>query len=268
MTLQAVEALDHLHGEVVAPMVDSLTDEEWRLETSCEGWRVHEVIAHMSSTFLGLVEPPEPEGSEAPEVTAEEGIELLLRPRRDWSADAVREEYQAVVWNALDALRAMQEPGIADTVVALADLGEYPTHMMANAFAFDHYCHLRVDLLSPTGPLERTVEPATDAGVRPGIDWMLAGLPQMQPRQWHAFCALGEPVTLALTGPGGGEWTVSPSGAADITVAEGAGASSTATSTAHDFVSWGTTRRAWRDHVELTGPTSPLEALLDTMNIV
>ncbi len=83
-------------------------------------------------------------------------------------------------------------------------------HMMANAFAFDHYCHLYIDILSPEGPLPANLDEATDDMVRPGIEWMIAGMPQMQPTELAAVVT--EPLELELTGPGGGTWTIQPAG--------------------------------------------------------
>ena len=51
----------------------------------------------------------------------------------------------------------------------LADLGTYPMHMVANAFAFDHYCHLRIDPAA-----QATVESSAHDFVRWGTercDW-------------------------------------------------------------------------------------------------
>ena len=70
-------------------------------------------------------------------------------------------------------MTALQEEPTASTMVPLADLGTYPLHMMANAFAFDHYCHLYVDILAPEGPLTIEVDPGNDEMIRPGIEWMI-----------------------------------------------------------------------------------------------
>ena len=81
----------------------------------------------------------------------------------------------------LATLTALQDEPLASTVIPLADLGSYPMHLLADAYTFDHYCHLRVDLLSPRGPIERELAPADDTLIAPAVGWMLAGIPQMQP---------------------------------------------------------------------------------------
>ena len=44
--------------------------------------------------------------------------------------------------------------------MTMADLGTYQMHQLTDAYAFDVYCHLRVDVLGPRGPIEREVQDA------------------------------------------------------------------------------------------------------------
>jgi hypothetical protein len=126
--------------------------------------------------------------------------------------------------------------------------------MLADAFAFDIWGHLYIDLLAPTGPVQRDVPQPEDEFLRPGISWMLAGLPQMCPA---VSKVLDRPLTLHLTGPGGGQWTLQP-GEPHLVVAEGSSpdAAATASSAAVEFVLWGTARVPWRDVVLLEGDTA------------
>lgn len=266
MTQQAVAALRSIH-ERVERLVTTLDAEDWSRASLCDGWRVQDVFAHMSSNMKETVDPtPPPEG--APDMKAEAAMEALIEPRRDWTPDQLLEEYRQYSEGWLGAMAAMQEEPTASTEAPLADLGTHPLHLVANAFAFDHYCHLWIDLLAPQGPLEVEVEPPTDDIVRPGIDWMLAGMPQMQPAELAAVVT--DPLALELTGPGGGSWVIGP--AADdgiITVTEGTGdVAATITSSAHDFVSWGTKRSDWRPACQLTGNAEAAKAFLDTVNII
>ena len=157
---------------------------------------------------------------------------------------------------------------MASMAAPVADLGTYQLHSLANAFAFDHYCHLRIDLLAPTGPLADTLPAATDAEVRPGVEWMLIGMPQMQPAELAA--AVTQPLGLRLTGAGGGEWTIQPAGADGlIGITDGiASAAATVSSSAHDFVRWGTKRCDWRECCSVDGDSAYAAAVLDTLNIV
>lgn len=184
------------------------------------------------------------------------------------SARILVAEYDQYVDGWIAGLSAMQEESIASTVTPLADLGEYPLHLLANAFAFDHYCHLWIDLLGDDGPLDAsTIEP-THEMVRPGIDWMIAGLPRMQPAEMAE--TITQPLRLELTGPGGGSWLLTPAQAGGLVGADEVDGEvvATITSTAHDFVSWGTQRSSWRDHCSIDGDAAAAEPFLDALNII
>jgi hypothetical protein len=139
--------------------------------------------------------------------------------------------------------------------------------ILPSTFLFDAYCHLRHDVLAPTGPIERPQPPRDEQRLRPTLEWMLAGLP------WMCADALApvvqRPLTLELSGPGGGTWTIAPS-PERVSVTEGADPSGAATvrSTTHDFVVWGTKRRPWRDSVEVEGDEAYAAAVLDAVKII
>jgi hypothetical protein len=146
----------------------------------------------------------------------------------------------------------------------MSELGTYPMHALADAFAFDMWCHFYIDLLSPTGPVQRTYQEPEDELLQPAIGWMLTGLPQMCPA---VSTVLDRPLGLELTGPGGGRWTLQPGDV--MAVVEGStDASVVVTSSAVDFVLWGTTRVPWRDCVSLAGDAAYAEQVLDQINIV
>jgi len=161
----------------------------------------------------------------------------------------------------------MQDPPVAASPLTVADLGTYEMHLLADAYAFDLYCHLRVDVLAPDGPIERDVPPADDARVRPAVGWMLAGLPQMQ---GDAFSFVDRPIGLDLDGPGGGAWLIGPVDGGRLAVEPGelGAAAATITSSAQAFVVWGTKRADWRRHVQLDGDRELGTRFLDTLNIV
>jgi hypothetical protein len=163
------------------------------------------------------------------------------------------------------ALAAMQDEPLASTPITLTDLGTYPMHALADAFAFDLWCHLTVDLLAPTGPVARPRPEATDDLLGPGIGWMITGLPQMCP---SVSKVLDRPMGLRLTGPGGGEWTLMPDEPHLAVVPGLQGPVATATSSATDFVLWGTTRAPWRNFARLEGDLRYAERVLDEVDIV
>ena len=87
---------------------------------------------------------------------AEAGVKIEMNK----SADV--EAVLAFADQAVAVLASLQEEPLASTVIPLADLGSYPMNQLADAYAFDHYCHLRIDLLAPDGPIERKM-PDADA---------------------------------------------------------------------------------------------------------
>ena len=248
----------------VKQVLTSLTDDEWSAPSGCQGWTVKDLVAHMSSNFKEVVEPspPPPEPLNLP---AERVMDLLVEPRKDWSNTQVCDEYLQYCDGAVAVLTALQDEPLASTVIPLSDLGSYPMNQLADAFAFDHYCHLRIDLLAPTGPVSRGVPAADDALVGPAVGWMLTGLPQMQPGLEQQ---LGGSIRLALTGTGGGSWRIAREGDAISVTADDSPADATVTSSAHDFVLWGTKRTPWRDACTVDGDSSVAEQFLDALNIV
>ena len=270
MTTEAVDAVRIIHGHLRSVLA-GLSDDDWSRPSACEGWRVQDVLAHVTSNQKEFVDPTPPPTEPTPAMTAEETMEALVAPRKDWTARDLLDEYDRYAEAWFGVLDEMQREPTASTMGPLADLGTYPMHMVANAFAFDHYCHLRVDLLQPTGPLDADIGEATDEEVRPGIEWMLAGIPQMQPGVLPP--KVSRPLGLRLTGAGGGEWTIRPRREGEeptIEIVDGIGddVAATVESSAHDFVRWGTQRCDWRDCCVVSGDQVYAADVLDTLNIV
>ncbi len=268
MSSQAVEALKQIHQQV-EKVIQTMEGDDWESDSLCEGWRVQEVFAHMSSNMKEAINPTPPPETEQEPLKAEEAMEELVAARRNWTAQGLLDEYAEYFDSWIDWMSSLQEEPTASTMVPLADLGTYPLHMMANAFAFDHYCHLYIDILAPEGPLSLQVDSGTDDMIRPGIEWMIAGMPQMQAEE--LALVVTQPLELELTGPGGGTWTMQPAeGDGLVTVPPRAnlGASATVSSTAHDFVSWGTKRSDWRTSCSIDGDELYASTVLDTLNII
>lgn len=258
--VDASRVLAEEHGEVAR----SLRPGEWSEPSFCPGWSVKDLVAHTSSNFRVLVEPPPP-AEPVPGLTAERAQDMLVDERRSWTAEQVLAELEQYRQPALDVLAAMQEQPLAGQSLTLYDLGTYPMAALADAFAFDLYCHLRVDLLAPTGAVRRQLPAADDQRLAPGIGWMLTGLPQMCP----AIAAVADrPLGLRLTGPGGGDFTVTP-GPDHVAVIEGIGeVAAVVSSPAHEFVLWGTKRADWRMSTDVRGDQDYAAAVLDAINIV
>lgn len=78
---------------------------------------------------------------------------------------------------------------------------------------------------------------------------------------------LDRPLGLRLTGPGGGEWTLVPG--APLTVERGLhDSAATATSSASDFVTWGTGRTSWRDRTTVAGDEVYAACILEAVDVV
>ncbi len=265
MTRAAIDALRAERGNVL-DLIASLSDDEWQLPSDCDGWRVQDVIAHMSAVFV-TVSGGTTARAEPPTDDAERNADAAVEERRGWDTAAVAAEYERSSETAIAALAGLQEPPMADTVIPLGNLGHHPMHLLADALVFDHYCHLRHDLLAPGGPLQRPELPSDDLRLRPTMTWMLAGLPHMCA---EALTILDRPVELVFEGPGGGTWHLRP-GTPLVEVVEGPGTDVAATvhSNAHDFVSWGTLRRPWRElGVQVSGDEVYAAAVLDAINII
>jgi hypothetical protein len=228
---------------------------------------VQDVFTHMASTFQLLAAPGTLDGGTSPD--AEENAEVPVQARRQWSSSDVVEAYEHWSTAGIAGLTAMQESPTAETVVPLGNLGRHPLHLLANALVFDHYCHLRHDVVEPGGPVQRAPLPSDDLRLRPTLTWMLAGLPQMCAER---LSIVDRPVLLTFDGPGGGRWVMRPSADDGLVVIEQGTDDSVAaavTSAAHDFVQWGTKRRDWRAcNVRVEGDEAYASRVLDAVNVI
>lgn len=247
MTTAAVEALRADHT-AFSGLADSFTAEDWNAPSACEGWAVRDVLGHMTQLFRQVVDPaslPAADPSGLTERTQDRWVEAL----QDLPVEEVLTDYRTLGDQALAGLEGLQ--GVEDTM-DLGDLGTHPMHLIANAFAFDHYTHIRVDVLAPGGPVERPAPPVLEAHLAASADWILACIPQMTP------AAVTEPVDLVLTGPGGRTARLGPEGEAAATV----------TSSIPDLVLWATGRAKWQDlDITVAGDEATATRFLDTVHV-
>lgn len=244
----------------------SLTPEEWAAPSGCDGWRVQDVAQHMAAVFQQIADPESVESGDADRTEAL--AEVPVQARKDWSVDQVVAAYDEWSAKGVAALSGLQEPPMADTVVPLNDLGEHPLHLLANAIAFDHYCHLRHDV---GAAVDRAASlPQDPAVLQPTLEWMLAGLPQMCGEQLSA--APQQPVNLVFDGPAANSYCLTPgdpSAGPQWVVANGADDDAPIIrSTAHDFVSWGTKRADWRATSTGDVNNAAVASVLDAINII
>jgi uncharacterized protein (TIGR03083 family) len=247
MTNAAVDALRADH-EALVELVDTFTEEEWAAPSACEGWSVRDVLAHMTQLWRQVVDPgtlPPPDPSGVTERTQDRWVEAL----RHVPVEEVVADYRKLGEQAIEALAGLQA---LDSPMDLGDLGTHPLHLIANAFSFDHYTHIRADLLAPGGPLDRPVPPAGEKHLAAAADWIVAGIPQMTP------AAVTRPIELVVTGPGARTARFGPDGDPVATV----------TSTVPDLVLWSTRRRSWRDlDVAIDGDIAAAEHFCDTVHV-
>ena len=240
-----------------------LDSEQWGAASGCEGWRVQDVACHMASVFHLIADPTTVPGGAGTD--AEADAEVPVQARRHWTAAEVVTEYDTWSEAGIAALAAMQEPGLAETVIPMANLGHHPMRLLAHAIVFDHYCHLRHDI-GRAVPAAAGL-PHDAAALDATIEWMLAGLPQMCANELASAPAV--PLNLVLEGPGGGEWYLVPEGERRAVIAGRLPGAATLISSAHEFVSWGTRRTDWRETATLVDdPDGAGAAVLDAFNVI
>ena len=252
--------------EAILTLAKGMTADEWLLPSACAGWSIRDVMGHMACTLHGVIDP-----AFLPDTSSgtERGMEPSVAERRSWPIEAVVEEYETYSDQAANVFASVQEPPLSETMLPMGELGTHPISILPSTFLFDGYTHLRNDILTPNGSIDRPQPPRDEKRLRPTIEWMLAGLP------WMCADALSgivdRPLALTLDGPGGGTWTIAPDGKEGrVVVTEEApgNAAASVRSTDHDFVIWGTRRAPWRDLVKVEGDDAYAARVLDAIKII
>jgi len=202
-----------------------LSVQQWQAPSGCLGWRVQDVVSHLATTFWALVDRtqlPDIEG-----LSFEQGAEAMVQARRQLTPDAVLTDYEQVSSIALD--QVLPAMATLDMEIPMGDAGTYPASMLAYAYAFDHYVHIRQDLFAPRGPLDGTPPPSDEPRLSATLDWIEAALAQQNP------AAAGQAtLEFVLTGP------------AARTISFGSGAAKgSATSDVPAFIRYVTQRGSW-----------------------
>lgn len=267
MSERGMEALQAERDEVVA-LVGQLTETEWAAPSDCEGWRVQDVVAHLANTYRLAVDPGALPAPVAGDIEATQAVHV--ESHRAWSPEQVAEDYVDISARGLEALAGFQSPKLATATFPMDNAGEYPLHLVPDLFTFDHFCHLRNDILKPVGPLAYPAPPADELRVGVTVEWMMLSAPQMGGATLAA--ATVDPLGLVLTGAGGGEWTIRPPRGDDPLVGVTPGVDddvrATATGRAVDLVLWGTWRRPWHElGVTVEGDAAFAAPILDAIHI-
>jgi len=252
--------------EAILTVARDMSAAEWLLPSACAGWTIRDVMGHMACTLHGVIDP-----AFLPDTSSgtERAMEPSVAERRTWPIEAVIEEYETYSAQAADVFASVQDAPLSETMLAMGELGTHPMSILPSTFLFDGYTHLRNDILTPNGSIDRPQPPRDEMRLRPTIEWMLAGLP------WMCADALAgvvdRPLVLELDGPGGGTWTIAPGGdEGRVVVTENAGIDAAATvhGSDHDFVIWGTRRAPWRDLVKVEGDAAYAARVLDAIKII
>jgi uncharacterized protein (TIGR03083 family) len=175
MTDTATTALDALQRDrdALVAICAGLTEEQWAAPSGCEGWTVKDLVSHVGALFWLVVD--QSKVPDASGLATEKAQDVYVDSRRSWTAAQVVEDYESVSTRAIDALRGLASQ---DFELPLGDLGTYRASLLPNAYAFDHFTHIRADLFAPRGPLQ-TEPPAADGmRVQAALDWIDAALPQ------------------------------------------------------------------------------------------
>ena len=238
-TLEAIEA----DRKALLALCAEIPDSVWTKDSGCPGWSVQDVMSHMACSFWLAVDPsrlPDPEG-----LPAERAADLYVESRRSMTPQQVVADYKSVSLRGLEVLAAVEGQ---DVDIPLGDVGTYPASVVPTAFAFEHYVHIRCDLLSPGGPL-RAEPPASDElRLAPTLDWIEASVPQQNA---DLLGRMDKAAEIRLTGAGARTLCVG-----------GAEVAAHITSDSQAFVRWVTQRGTWDDlGVRAEGDRSTLEII-------
>ncbi|MBM7366978.1 maleylpyruvate isomerase family mycothiol-dependent enzyme [Gordonia hydrophobica] len=263
MSEHGVRAAQALVDDTLA-LLAALDDGDWSADSACHGWRVHDVVTHMGF-FFNFIADPDLVLPDNPSGTSERLNDAAVRERADWSsADAIA-YYREQSTAGLATLSALQGEELRDAPLAMLDLGTYRMSELSNAVAFDHLVHLTCDLMEPFGPVART-EVSVGEAIDPAVDWMMAGLPQMNGAALHPV--LSTPLGLRLTGATERTFVIERADDGVAVRETDDLPSDVATSEATDFLRWGTARSAWRSAVTRDGDHAHIAAVLDAIDIV
>jgi uncharacterized protein (TIGR03083 family) len=154
-----------------------LSAQQWQAASGCAGWRVQDVVSHLATTFWAVVD-----GTQLPDVEGlpfEQAAEVMVQSRQQLTPEAALADYEQVSGAALQ--QVLPAMATLDMEIPMGDGGTYPAAMLANAYAFDHYVHIRQDLFGPRGPLDGPPPPSDEPRLAATLDWIEAALPQQNP---------------------------------------------------------------------------------------
>jgi uncharacterized protein (TIGR03083 family) len=238
----------------------NLSDADWQMPSAAVGWRVQDVVAHMGSAYRALF------GLAALELMRSKDIErtndLLVDRRRDWPPSRVITEYDRWSQVMLRLMGPVSRTPLARAPMRLAELGRFRVGQLLCAIVFDTHTHLRHDIAPALG---RSVPDSDADRMAVVLEWMMAVLGNQLRASRPEW--LDRPVSIALSGPGGGCWVVRPDGS--IQPGSPADTAAQIDGVALEFPEWGTQRASWRAReVSVGGDAEYGARFLDAVNVV
>jgi uncharacterized protein (TIGR03083 family) len=176
MAPRAIDALSSDRDALLA-ICEGLDQSVFSAPSGCEGWSVKDVVAHMGALFQLAVDAsalPDAEG-----LTTERAQDRFVESRRSWTPEEAVADYERVSAEALERMSGLVGQ---EFELDLGDLGTYPAGFLVNAYATDHYLHIRADLHAPRGPLTTSPPPSDEFHLAPVLDWFEAAIPQQNPK--------------------------------------------------------------------------------------
>ena len=245
----------------VLAFCDSLAPADWRMNSRAEGWSIADVVGHMGAGCHAMFGPAVLKIIRAADI--EKTNEQMVEVRRMRTPAEVLGEYRrwSRVFGATIPVVASSAPSRVQ--LPLAELGRFPLRVLPSALVFDHYTHLAHDMAPALGRSAPAIDANRMAAV---LEWTMAVLSNQLRAGAPAW--LDRPLSITLTGPGGGSWRIERSGAVTPGPAENSDAARI-TAAAIEFPEWGTRRASWRQRdVSISGDADCAVAFLDWTNIV
>ncbi len=162
--------------DALLQIAESVRAEQWQAPSGCAGWNTKDLVSHLGSLFWAVVD-----GSVNPDTSGlevEEAASVQVESRRALNPAEVLADYEAVSSRALEALAVV---ATLDVDVPFSDFESYPASVVPLAFCFDHYTHIRFDLVAPRGSVDAVPPPSDARRLAPTLDWIQVALPQQNP---------------------------------------------------------------------------------------
>jgi Mycothiol maleylpyruvate isomerase N-terminal domain len=245
---------------------ETLDTAQWQLPSAASGWSVQDVVVH-TGCLLGLLMAAV-DGEVPPEIGIEALNDIQVAEKQGWNSAQALEALQQNLDKALTVFAPLQDEPLASVETQMLDLGSYPLQSIVDMFTFDLTTHLRYDILTPRGPIDRHLPPLGEAQLVPAVSWLLGGIPKMQPDLPDHISA---PLALNLTGPAARQVVMSANGGAISVVPQPETdlvGVATMTSSTSDFLAWSTKRLPWEPLVSIDGDTDAARQFLTALNLV